>query len=118
MTRSARTTTVVGLLLLAAIGLFPPLKRSPLPTDPCVSEPGPFGQRAWLNADPYVYRCRKLDGSGPYGFPAEIDVGRLWAEGLLILAVTGTVFVLLPRSQRAGALDGTAELSAVQQCSA
>ena len=93
MTGPARIAAILGLLLLGVIGLFPSLKPPPnFPAGPT----GVLGARAFLLSSEYIYYVDQSGGrTGKAG--AEIDLGRLFAEALVIGAVAGIGLVALPK---------------------
>ena len=90
----ARIAAVVGLLLLGVIGLFPPLKR---PADFPGGSTGLRGARAFLLPEEYTFYGDYGSGrqSGKPG--AEIDLGRLFAEALVIVSAMGVGIVILQK---------------------
>jgi hypothetical protein len=82
---------IFGLILLGAIGLFPPLKRPP---DLPAGAQGVLGPRAFLLAGEYWY-FTNVGGQQVGKIGAEIDPSRLLAEGFVSLALAGIGFVVL-----------------------
>lgn len=91
----ARIAAVVGLLLLGAIGLFPPLKR---PVDLSPGSAGVLGSRTFLLSKEYMFYADYGDGGQVGKSGAEIDLGRLFAESLVIVSAAGVGVVAIPKA--------------------
>jgi hypothetical protein len=88
----SRNTLIVCLVVLGLLGLFPPR----VIVDPGVDSPK-AASRTWLFSE---YQERIPFNNTTMGVTTQIDVGRLLAEGLLVVAVCGTFFVIY-RSEEA-----------------
>lgn len=100
MTRRVRIVTIVGLLLLAFVAFYPPVKRPPHIKGVAQREAArewPLGQRSLLLVSDYMYAYRAPGDTANQlaGEETEIDVGRLLGEAILIVALTGVGVVLL-----------------------
>ncbi|MBM4067895.1 MAG: hypothetical protein FJ271_02985 [Planctomycetes bacterium] len=96
MTGRIRLVAVAGLLMLGFVGFYPPLKRPPVlggELEIGSTKEWPFGQRALVFIDDYVYLYRTPNQLA--GQRTEIDAARLLGEALVILAATGIAILLL-----------------------
>jgi hypothetical protein len=88
-----RVVVIGGLLLLALVALFPPRKGFE-PSNLRGSFPFQVASRKFLFSGEiyqYVYTVQ----GGDRGIAAEVDPGRLIAEALLVVSLTGIVFVIV-----------------------
>src|SRR5690242_10168809 len=93
MRESKRVVLILGFLVLAVIALFPP-RRATETGDLRRSFPYHVASRTFLFSDgiyEYVYAVP----GGQQGIAAEVDVGRLAAEALLVVCLTGIVTVIV-----------------------
>src|SRR4051812_44885445 len=75
----SRNILLVGLVLLGLVGLFPPRRATDM------MRPHRVASRAFLfSGSLYEYQDERGEG-----FSAEVDVGRLLAEVLLVASLTG-----------------------------
>jgi hypothetical protein len=92
MREPAHIAAVVGLFLVGLAGLFPPLKR---PAEFPAGASGLLGSRSFLLSREYTFYADL--GGQQVGKPgAEIDIGRLFAEVLVIASATGLCLVSVP----------------------
>jgi hypothetical protein len=93
MTQRSRIAAILGLVLMGVVAVFPPLKRPPnFPTGGSMNI---LGCRGFLLSFEYTYYTYNARGEKTGWDGAEIDIGRLFAEALVIIAAAGVILMAL-----------------------
>ena len=96
------TALLLGLVLLGAAALFPPLRPNPTAAIPSPYRSAGLGRAILFLPSTYnltiTVTASPSAGSGEHEFqiPSEINVGQLLAEALIVVAIFGSVALVLP----------------------